>query len=462
MKSEFVGDCLEQPPPPRPTTTRADTVSSDRLRVPLNEKWIVQLESALQIYLYQNKKSSLSYANLCTLIPKLVLVVRSSAPVTTLNDDDDSDHVVVDSKDTPPSPADSSVIVPELQGLSTEERLWHDFACVTVPRLYTLVERRQTDSSKKTVLQLQMVYHANRPQELRRLLQQSKTNGVRQQLSVKILDWLQQDKIRREQVLNAKTGSSSSNEETTTSTLVDKMELSKAGKQTSYEPQSLQALEERVRAKAQERLRHMEHADKHAKTTGQQDDRIAVADAIYSHARKVLRQRKQGGSRFHTCTRPTKTSTQCKIPFSSLAEALTGYNRPQLSTVLHQIVEICPHWISWTVKGKDTKQQQAGSIPKNAIMSIETADYKKVRALLTGDDTTSTEPRESPSSVADQSPFVPVRLLVEGASAERTPRQFPTATLRAVTVSGNKRSSLSTMGSKGSKNPANNKKARGL
>jgi hypothetical protein len=413
-KPKFLGDRLE---PPKD--------SSDRLMIQLNEQRIVQLESALQIYLYQNKKSSLSYTNMCTLVPKLVF----ASPMT------------LDPNDTKPAEGPT---VPDLQGLSTEERLWHDFACVTVPRLYTLVER-QMDS--KTALQLHMVHHVSRPKELRRLLQEAQTNGVPRQLSAKILDWLQQDKIRRKEFLNAKTARGGA-------TLVDKMALSKNSDEKVVQgPTTLQALEERVRAKAKERLRHFERAEQHAQTIGQQDNRIAVADGLYSHARKVLRQRKQGGSRFHTCTRPTKTSTQCRVPFSNLVQALPGYNRQQLSIVLEQIAEVCPDWISWTVKGGSKDTKQAG-IPKNATVFIETANFKNVRAILSSD---KVEPRESPSSVADQSPFAPVRLL-EGV-AERTPQQFPTASLRAVTVSGNKRSA---MAFETPRSPTNTKKARAL
>lgn len=371
----------------------------DRLVLALNEEWMLQLERALQIYLFQQETSSVTYLNLCRLVPKLAL------PLTTTTNDND---------------ADSNV---RLQQLCKEERLWHDFACVAVPRLYTMVER--SVSQGVIVLELQRVtHHKNRLHELRRLVQEAQLYGVPQKLSAKILDWLAQDKARRQERNAAAT-------ETVAATEPTLQQLEKENHQKT----PLQALEERIRAKAQERLRAVEQAERRQQKEPN-EDLVTVADAIFSQARHLLRQRNHSHL-YHrtngTFTSQTKTTTTlCKVSLMKLLAAMPGYTRLQLSTALLQLHETCPQFVSWTiVKEDDSSKSKAVSIPKNATVTIETSQYKAVRAALLQTTTTDKNVVASPASVAE-----PLGL------QQHTPRHLPTTAVPAVTVSGHKRGSF--------------------
>lgn len=377
------------------------TPQEDCLLTQLNEQWILQLESALQIHLFQTQKSCVSYASLCSLVPKLALAPPGGNDEKNLFDA------------TPP----------QLQALSNEERLWHDFACVVVPRLYTMVERQKEDD--KIVLELQRVHHhqGNRQHELRRLLQDAQARGVKRKLSAKILDWLAQDKARRRQ---------SSSDPGKTAAAVDTITVQNTGKESGRQPvQTLEELEERVRAKAKERLRHIEQAERQFKNQPN-EELLTVADAIFSDARRTLRQRQKrvGNSRFNITTRPGKvSSSKCKVSLDSLMQVLPGYNRSQLWTMLLLIAEECPDWMTWKQDG-----EFPADAPMSALITIDTSNYKVVRAKLAGGD----QHHSSCKQLAD-SPLA----LTDSLPAKQTPEHMPTAPVPAVTVSGSKRSRLS-------------------
>ena len=436
------------PPPPPPPTSEEEprkspsSAADDRCLIPLNEAQILQLESALQICLFQTKKSSVSYTNLCALVPKLVLPATSTATTT--------------GKTSGTTTMDRVTPLP-LQGLSTEERLWHDFACVSVPRLYTMVERRAGDDENDIVLELQRVQHqshhhhhhqrhggSNRQLELRRLLRDAQEHGIRQKVSAKILDWLKQERARRAPPVPATPAAVEPSTARTSSPIFQPQA------QPQPQPQTLQALEARIRAKAQERLRHIERAEQLSKGRPN-EELVTVADALFSHARQLLRKRHTSLGNHHfnikpqipqtttTTTNTTKTvmATVCKVPLASLLQALPEYNRQQLSMWLYKIKEQCPDWISWTNKNKSTSETV---LPKTTLVSIPTNHYQKTRARLLGrEDTANEEPHhaKSPSSVADSSPFG--RAAPRPRGAEQTPQPLPATTaVPAVTDSGRK------------------------
>ncbi len=161
---------------------------------------------------------------------------------------------------------------------------------------------------------------------------------------------------------------------------------------------TLQELETRIRAKAQERRHHLQCAQQQ----GPRDDRVWVADAIFSHVRKLLRQRP--GGRFRTASLQVSSSqnTKCRVVLSNLMRAVPGYNYQQFVAMMHQFATTCPGWISW----RDER------ISKTTTMTIDTFNYKAVRARLSG------------------------KMTIE---TEQTPQQGLTRPVPVVTISGNKR-----------------------
>lgn len=332
------------------STAAVDNHVTKKCRIAINEQWLVKLEIALQIYFLQTKSLSISYAQLCTLVPKLEL------------ERDNSDS-----------------LLPE-----TSERLWHDFVCVVTPILYTF------DDQKLQIVTI----GGNRQYELRMLIRQAQTEGVSESLSSAIINTFVQEKKEVLEIQQRHQQQQSSARDTTgTSSATLRTYINGLPKQHS----TLEELEARIRAKSQERLRHLKRAEEQ----GPRDDKVWVADAIFSFTRKLLRQRP--GGRFRTASLPSVQTSKCRVTVTNLLPAVPGYSFEQFVTILQDIVKVCPTWISW----KDD------TISKTTIMTIETAIYKSVRIQLMGE------------------------TKVDG---DRTPQQQgPTRHVPVVTLSGNKR-----------------------
>jgi hypothetical protein len=377
------------------------------------DQWLIRLEVALQIYFSQNKSSEITYDKFCELVPKLDLdrervVAGVGDSIVHNNNNGNSNH-------------------PDLLA-EPSERLWHDFICVTEPVLYTWNEPSASLN--------RVIADGKRPHHLKRLLTTARENGISRATSNRMVAFFL---AMKDAATTTPQPSGNPQQEQERYTLFPtKSSPNKPTTQVS----SLKELEDRIRAKAHDRQRHLDRAER-AKPQTQQDERVTMADALVSHARQVLRQRQRGigtNSRFRTKAQSEATkktlldddhpSTKCRISFQSLVEALPSYTRPHLSQTIEQLAEQCPNWISWSVTGESSSgtSKDGVIIPKTAIITMETANYKNTRAQLLGIHDQVAE---------DQSPR---RRFGLASAPERTPPPHPTAIVPAVTVSGSKRS----------------------
>jgi hypothetical protein len=400
----------------------------------LNKKWIMQLEGALQLHLSQTKKKSLSFSEFCTLVPKLVLVSEQKAapPV---------ENTTVPSSSPEKDDNESSLpTVVFFKSLSREERLWHDLVCVAVPLLYKVV--RST-----TMVHLESVQPpisgtgtgTSRMQEFRRLFEQAQTAGVLVARTTQAVELLQFLRSLEEAKKNLPPTTVSEQQQS-----IDSKSLpsdAAALMLTLLKPES--TLEERVRARAQQREKHLQQAEQARKDP--KEDRVAVADALFSHARQILRQRRRTNKKTSTNTNSHSTTSKCVLTFLDVVKALPDYSRREVMAILQEIQQIAPGCVGWREEDSKTNKKKKGAnttttttnngvipiLSKHATVWIETSNYKTVRALLSG-------------KPAPLSPVVPSPIMEQ--QQEHPSETTPTNTtnknpllLPAVTVSGNKR-----------------------
>jgi hypothetical protein len=399
----------------------------------LNKKWIMQLEGALQLHLSQTKKKSLSFSEFCTLVPKLVLVPEQKAAPPLENTTLPSSSP---EKDVNKSSLPTAVF---FKSLSQEERLWHDLVCVAVPLLYKVV--RST-----TTVHLESVQPpisgtgtgTSRMQEFRRLFEQAQTAGVLVARTTQAVELLQFLRSLEEAKKNLPPTTISEQQQSIDS----KSNSSDAAALmlTLLKPES--TLEERVRARAQQREKHLQQAEQARKDP--KEDRVAVADVLFSHARQILRQRRRTNKTASTNTSSHSTTAKCVLTFLDVVKALPDYSRREVMAILQGIQQIAPGCVGWREENPKTNKKKGiktttttnnGVVPilsKHATVWIETSNYKTVRALLSG-------------KPAPLSPVVPSPIM-EQQQQEHPSETTPTNTtnknpllLPAVTVSGNKR-----------------------
>jgi hypothetical protein len=346
----------------------------DRIQVTLNKTGILGLDSALQLHLHKTKSARISYKDFCELVPKVIMSLPSSTSAP--------------SEDPEPS----------LLDLSTEERLWHDLCCVGGPSLYKIV-RSESSVSLETV-----PVSGNRFKEMRRLLEEAGSRGVLIKLSDEAKELISS---LRQTVAAGKAST------TVSGTAVVPKKKNDDSSNAIIKPEM--DLFERVKAKAAQREKYLQEAEKTRKGPNT-EDRVTLADALFGHARHVLRRRKQmqkGAA--------AAVSTKCVSSFRDVATALPKFPRYHVTKLLLGIVETCPGWITWV----DPKSGENGvPISQDATVWIETLDYKRIRAKLNGE------------KVDDKIP--PSRLKRGLISLQKT-RETSRTRVPVVTVSGTKR-----------------------
>jgi hypothetical protein len=409
-------------------------------RIPLNKQWILQLEGALQLHLNQTKKNKISYSDFCTLVPKLILDNNSGSSSSTA------------------AATTTTTTCEDVRNLSKEERLWHDLYVVAVPALYKLTTTTDDDSTAvaaaATIIELEVLpFSGNRWKEVRRLLEQVQSSdgaallGKRSQEAIHLLH--RHSSLRRRSSNNiaaatASTSTSSSKKDDDDSSLLLDTTNKNPLPMTHDDDDSMllrpeMNLEQRVRARAQRREHLLQQAEEARKDP--KEERLAVADALFSHARHILRRRRGTTTTSRTSKSKTTANTKCVLTFQDVLRVVPQNNsssisKTQLSSLLQSMTVISPGWIRWM----DPKSGDNGvPISKKATVWIETADYKSVRAKLSG---------EQPPQVVDattsssSSTFTTTRTMVLPA-VEKTPPPSTAKRLgntRVVTVSGTKRS----------------------
>jgi hypothetical protein len=426
-------------------TTAASTTSTARLlRLPVRESWMTKLESALQLHRRQN--ATVSYADFCKCASRLVLdsgdvhgdgsssrlnplggvaAPAASAPAargtttTTTTGGTNQDGPATATMITD-LPDDSPVL-----GLSREERLWHDLYCVAVPTLYLCSDdgcegkdRRRTHPIGELRV-ASLPPGGNRWKELRRLVQNAaaRSGGIsaeKSQRAVSILHSLRPRRtkdgtatrtvgmedhegdiivVRRPTTEKSTTTtvdenppSSSKMTTTATSSLLESLfgtvstssSLISTNKHKPDTTTNTTTLEDRIRARAAERERNVQQVE--AAQRDPREDRVAVADTLYSHAKHILR-------RSRSSSIAGRTTTSCVLTFRDVRTVLRKWSKQQVTALLLDIVRVAPGWIRWMDpqwSGGD-KKDGSNSISKDATVWVETADYKRVRRILNGE-----------------------------------------------------------------------------
>jgi hypothetical protein len=351
------------------------------LKLSISKANLLQVDCALQLYLNQNKKNTISYTNFCKhLVPKLILEA-STDPKT-------------------------STTVEKIQELSHPDRLWHDLQCILVPNLYETV----TENNNEGAIKRKIIFE-NRYKAARELIDIAITNGVSKRVSNNVLKVLEhQQAVKKE--------NKSKKESKETSKLGG--EENKLHSSSSIIQPGM-TLEQRVRARASIRDQALQKAHSN-KDKDEAVDLVKVADAIFSHARHVLRRTRQLSlqNRFKKTTNSQKQelqNTTCVFLFEELLPALPNMTREEVTTSLEALSIKLPGWIRWKNPSKPTNQK----IHKKATVWLETANYKQVRAQMLSSSSNS---------------FIGLK----------TPQNTPppvNSSFQVVTLSGNKRSTES-------------------
>jgi hypothetical protein len=345
-------------------------------------EWILRLEGALQFYFSQNRTQRISYKDFCTLVPKLVLNPPVGKPASSTNNTSEN--------------------------LSKEERLWHDLYCVSVPALYNVVRQ---DAS---VILEAIPVSSNRLKLLRSELQQVQQHGVSPDKSAKALELL---------AFCVKVPPPLPEESTITppppppQVKPDEILARPAANQI----QPGMTIEERVRTRANKRQETLQQIDDAKKDP--HEDALYVADALFTHARHILRRR--SNSLQINSQSQSKQVTKCVLTFQDAVQTIPNFNRHQVTQTLQEIRKRAPNWITWM----DPQHGTNGTpISKSATVFIPTANYKEIRAILSGQQPIPTVTTQPPALLQTPSPPAPLN---SGSTA--------TATARPVTVSGSKR-----------------------
>jgi hypothetical protein len=418
-------DDEDMPPQQQQETKPAPKSPAAAAAVSVEKQWVLQLESALQFYFSQKKIQRISYKDFCTLVPKLALgpSVGNAAAASASSTNDTS------------------------QTLSKEERLWHDFYCVSVPTLYNVV--RQDASVFLEALPLT----GNRWKLLRSELQQVQQDGVSPDKSAKALELL---------ACCVELPTPLSESTITPPPPQVKPDEILAHPTAANQIQPGMTLEERVRTRAKKRQETLQQIDDAKKDP--HEDCLYVADALFTHARHILRRRSKS---LQTKTQSQSQSqsqsqqaTKCVLTFHDVVQTIPNFNRHQVTETLQEIRKRTPHWISWI----DPQHGINGTpITKSATVSIPTANYKQIRAILSGQPIPVTTepalPTPTPIPVTTeptlQTPPPPLAPIINEASTTTT-------TARPVTVSGSKRtlSALTAAAARTAEIVSSNKKPR--
>jgi hypothetical protein len=259
--------------------------------------------------------------------------------------------------------------------------------------------------------------NTNRFQELRRLIQDVVRRGIPRSKSIEVLQLLEGVAAARERQPQQLPPRKKFKQTTThqgkeisnnTKLSVDdilgvvRMKNNQLGGKDA-ELSTTTTIEERIRSRAKERARDLEEAKKW--TLDPRDERVAISDMLYAHACRLLKRalsasksttatsrfKSMSSSRFNSASAPppskqrastttaTTTTTKCVITFGDVVDILSPRPRKEITRLLIDISNIYPGWINWTTATTTTAR-----IPNDTKLTIETADYKRVRAVLHG------------------------------------------------------------------------------
>jgi hypothetical protein len=486
----------------RPSKTKMSEMANKttKIRLPINEQTLIQVESALQLHLHHHQQQQngdrISFTDFFKIASKID--INFTIPSTKDNKvDDDRTNSNVDSD------SDS------LWKLSKEERLWHDIYCVAVPALYRLDdpnnggdhssidpnknENNNNSSSnnnarKKAAAALALTRvsfpaattvrggEGNRLKELRRLIREVQAQGIVKAKSKRAFDLLlslrlektkyDQERTKMKSVLSkdklGENGSGDANNSNSKGVGPDKNKrslvaslLQDAGSTNNtnatmiVENDGKSTIEDRVRARAKEREQNMEQA--RAARKDPREERVAIADALYSYASHVLRRTRcrttkqqqasstsssssktsnsgttgvrglSSSSRFlgrtTTTTTGAKTAnsssdnmgnissspSKCILTFKEVVtNALPNRSRKEIARLMLDIVQVlsmtsqkedhCSHGVSYDfIKWREPEsggETNGLPISKKATVWIDTANFKDVRAVLNKEKTT--------------------------------------------------------------------------
>ena len=432
-----------RPPPPHirnEASKNAEKLSSDdeadtskdstkkKIHPILNQNALINLETALQLHLMrhqQQKEDQISYVDFITIATK---IDKNVAPKETKDL-----HCKAGN--------DGSSESLGLWKLSGEERLWHDLYCVAVPTLYRI------DNPQKTMALTQVSFTSalktgegeivrtggNRLKQLRQLIGEARTKGIDKEKSDWAFDHLQKKKIfdeERRKILSLKVLSCSNEKRNKNriDSLLQDVDLSDRGSAlpvlTREERENIKSpsrqiqtstIEDRVRARAREREQNLYQAE--AAKNDPREERVSVADSLYSYATHFLR-RTRSRPKYQTSKKMKKIQTpnpikgiklqssssrflnhtnnnengannsRCAVTFKEVVDnALPNRSRKEITRLMLDIVQVLSMsslGVDGFLKWRDPKGGDINGtlISKNATVWIETAHFKDVRAIL--------------------------------------------------------------------------------
>mmetsp|Transcript_8378 Transcript_8378/g.20162 ORF Transcript_8378/g.20162 Transcript_8378/m.20162 type:complete len:461 (+) Transcript_8378:58-1440(+) len=373
-----------------------DTEAFVPLRVPIHEKNLMQVEFALKLYFLQNKTNSISYRQFCqSLAPKLVL-----EPPTFLTES----KTTFKSKNRNAGDAtDESESVESIKSLSRDDRLWHDLTCILVPQVYDTESPNRTtietspstakagDKRNTTTKLVRREDSKQQVEFVKELIRQASSRGIDKTRSEGIIRTIREDKqcllIEKEKMKQQKTkGKDPSDEIIDAKTILASKAIIKPG----------MTLEQRVRARAAQRDQALQKASKN-EDKDKSIDLVKVSDALFSHARLLMRKRKrklQQNRLLATSTRLKEESSTCVMLLQDILPAIPNMTRPQISKYIETLSKDYPELIRW--KNPNGYRPREEKLSRKATIWLETGDYQNVRAKISGQPT-NPENRISPA-----------------------------------------------------------------
>lgn len=358
------------------------------IKVPFHEKNLMQVEFALQLYFLQNKTNSISYEQFClSLAPKLVLEPPASLPTTPATRQNIKKEGSAEDDNDPE-------LVSDIQKLTRDDRLWHDLSCILVPQVYNTESPINATSESPTSVAkaadkmfttTTLVRRENSKQNIglvKQLISEASSNGLDKSRSREVIRKINQDKhyllSEKEKTKKEKArGKAASDEAVTSNTANGPNAIIKPG----------MTLEDRVRARAAQRDQAVEKA---AKNEGKDKaiDLVRVADALFSHARLLIRKRTrklQQNRLLKASTTMKAESSTCVVLLQDLLPAIPNMGRQQISRYIVLLSKDYPELIRWkNPKGYRPREEK---LSRNATVWLETGDYQKVRAKISGEAT---------------------------------------------------------------------------
>ena len=382
--------------PPPPIESNNDTSDARKVKLTVDMQRMMHLENALQLHLHQQKQQknlnsvTISFADFSSISSKV-----ETSPLSQKNGNESSDG-----KNDLGAPSVEEL--PDLLNLSRAERLWHDLYCLAVPALYHVAEHgdgipRPKKRRRLAAMALELkpavssdLGSKNRLGELRRLIREASIKGVPQSKSEKALSLLlalKQEKENQKEPVNASnsSSSSSSHQNANDSSVVDSLLRDTSAATNGHPTIATTTIDDRIRVRAKERERNLEQAK--AARKDPREERVAIADALYSYACHILR-RKQSRSRFPGKAKKTTSGSKCVVTFQEIVQkCLPNQSRKEITRIMSDIVKVLSNSKSTSskfLKWKDPKTGQSFGVPisKNAAVSIGTSDFKTVREIL--------------------------------------------------------------------------------